>query len=112
LRAHVDALFVRARILSREAFDQGEERGCVMVGTSSAREKTERKKRKIGSATMIRIKGLRQGKVGFRREDAPIRAIDGFRRGDSGPESRSTFVEAELFPQLEALLRAESASLD
>jgi hypothetical protein len=45
LRAHVDALFVRARILAREAFDQGEERGCVMVvDTSSAREKTERKK--------------------------------------------------------------------
>jgi len=34
------------------------------------------------------------------------------RSRDGRPESRSAFVEAELFPELEALLCAESASLD
>jgi hypothetical protein len=45
-------------------------------------------------------------------EDARIRAVRGVRRQNGGPEPRSAFVEAELFPELEALFCTESASLD
>lgn len=46
-----------------------------------------------------------------RKKDARIRAarVCG---GDGGPKPRDTFVEAELFPELEALICSESAPLD
>ena len=43
--------------------------------------------------------------------DARIRAVR-IRRENGGPKPCSAFVEAELFPELEALLCTESASLD
>ena len=86
-----------------------------MGAASAMGEKAKKEKRVMRSwiSDAAPGKGRRMGRA--RREEegenARIRAAR-VGRENGGPEPRSAFVEAELFPKLEALLRTESASLD
>jgi len=78
-----------------------------VVGTASTKGKRE------GRESKKRISDAAESDAGNDggRWDARICAVR-VRRENGGPKPRSTFVEAELFPELEALLCTESASLD
>jgi hypothetical protein len=57
------------------------------------------------------VKGAWAGQKGWGGRDARIRAAR-VRQENGAPKPCSAFVEAELFPKLEALLCTKSASLD
>jgi hypothetical protein len=81
-----------------------------VVGTASTRRK-RKERAKVKKVDQQRGRVRRTGGRGRERWDVHIRAVR-VRRENGGPKPRSTFVEAELFPELEALLCTESASLD
>lgn len=113
LRAHVDALVVRAGIRAREALDEREQCGRVVGAASAASGKKAKEKRGmrrwISDAAQEKALGRTRRERG--RRDARIRAAR-VGRENGAPEPRCAFVEAELFPKLEALLCTESASLE
>jgi hypothetical protein len=74
-------------------------------------ERQENAKDKKKDQRRGRVRRLGAGKERRGEEDARIRAAR-ICRENGGPKPCSTFVEAELFPELEALLCTESASLD